>query len=86
MRTFVAVLSIAGASAYSSHNQPLAPGNENFPSASGQFQGELEHGFPSINVKYRFSQSAQDPAAVMHAAEDGLAFSRRLQDDFAAAS
>lgn len=81
----VALASIAGASAYTSYNQPIdQPGNENFPtsSVSGGFQPELEKNLPTINVKYRHPISKMDMSKVLAEAEEDAAFDAALQDAY----
>jgi CPW-WPC domain-containing protein len=71
----IRVLTLAlGASAYTSLNDPLLPGNSNFPGAGAGYVSE--QGLPVINVKYRFPVIAG--SEFIANAESDLALHRRM--------
>lgn len=87
MKVIIGVAAMAvGANAYTSYNQPMAPGNENFAAdpATGGFQPELEKGLSSatINVKYRHPMAKMDMGKVLAEAEEDAAFDAALQDAY----
>ena len=83
MKVFATAIAFAApAAAYTSYNQPMAPGNENFRSMNAGFQPELEKGLPVINVKYRHPVSKMDMSKVLAEAEEDAAFDAALQDAY----
>lgn len=82
MKAVVALTFAGCVSAYTSYNQPMAPGNENFPSQTPGFQPELEKGYPTINIKYRFNTAKTDMAKVLADAEADAAFDAALEDAY----
>ncbi len=83
---FASVLLLAGAGCvnarYTSYNQPMAPGNENFPNEAPGFQPELEKGYPTINIKYRFNTAKGDLTKLLADAEADAAFDAALEDAY----
>ena len=75
---FFAVFGVA--TAYTSNNNPMSPGNDNLPVRPGGFQLETEKNLPVVNIKYRFNAHSHDAGAMFAEAQADLAFGRRLQD------
>jgi CPW-WPC domain-containing protein len=79
MKLLVAfVASGIGASAYTSNNGVMTPGNENFPAEGGFQHAEVEANMPVVNVKYRFP--AADAGAYLASLEDRVNFDRRVSE------